>query len=311
MTFTGLVFAAFIVPCIGLGYGVLRLPTPTTKMDPSHPGLKKQLMALLGAHAMNVAPLSANVGLNGGMWVLSEPHRKSEDLVVKMRPVGSDVSALGLSEAEHLALLAKKHPGIDRDPFLAFPSTIFACVGPNGRKQGDLIVTRKVRGQTLAQYIWEQHNGGPAAKKELNLVFEQIGRQLRAFHLRYGTQHSDFQAANIMVDPTDNHRITFIDLAGMGLPIADNDLMHFAECMRLLSQYYPPALLQRGHEHFLRGYKAQVPTAAPPSPHNDGWLFAAMQGFEDRLTWTSICFLFTVVYAAPFFARWHRARKTA
>lgn len=262
-----LIVAALFAPCVGLGHGTLHLPAGMTKMEPSHPAIKGQLMTLLGARAMDVAPLAANAGLNGGIWVLSDPLRTWDDMVIKLRAVGSDVSAFGLSEAEHLALLAQKHPGIDSDHLLAFPSKILACLNPNGQKLGDLIVTRKVQGQTLADFIWSRYNAGPSARQELNMVFERVGRQLRSFHLRYGKQHSDFQASNIMVDPSNNHRVTFVDLAGMGLPIADDDLLHFAECVRLLSANYPPAsFLQRGHEHFQRGYRAPVAPVAPVAP---------------------------------------------
>merc|ERR1719223_2152371 len=238
-----------VVQCFDVG--TLQLPTPT--FDPNHPNVRQQLTHALGVQAIDVKPLGTNVGLNGGVWVVSDPYRTWDDLIVKLRPVETNYYPSHPPEAVHFKNIAREYPGLAQDPDVIFPSKILECMGPTG-KQGDLIVMKKAPGNTLAYYINEKFHQGPQGRTELMTVFESIGQQLRKFHERYDNkQHSDFQSANIMVDGSRGNKITFIDLGGMGLPIGDTDILHLKECLTMLSDAYP-GIMELAKRHFETGY---------------------------------------------------------
>jgi len=241
--------AAIVFPCKCIDEKSLRLPQGS--VDPTRGDTKAQLMNLLGVRDMDVQTLKSNAGINGGMWVLRCPSYTA-DLILKFR---AEDPTDPVPEAGQLKMLARMHPGLTKDPDLAFPSMIIAALDSFGRKQGDFIVCRKVPGQMLAELVAIKYSQGDAGKKELYTIFEKVGQQLQAFHGRYGKQHSDFHGANVLVDAANDNRITFVDLSGIGTDIVDNDISHFKESLQLLSRYYPPAsFLLDGFEHFRRGY---------------------------------------------------------
>jgi len=92
-----------------------------------------------------------------------------------------------------------------------------------------------------------------------------LGQVTRQFHDNYGMQHTDFQTSNIMVDKTDNDRITFIDLGGMGQSVLDNDLLHLKETLQVISGSYSPATyLELAYHHFEKGYYSKASGVSMP-----------------------------------------------
>jgi len=249
-----------------LDVGTLRLPGE--RFDPQDPQMRQMLMESLGVNALDIRSLSENVGLNGGVWVLSDPHKVRPDMIMKSRPF--EARPIMPPEAEHFVNLYRQHPALASDPDVVFPTKILACLGPDGMKRNDLIIMRKAPGMTLAYYIGDKYySQDPSGRRELMAVFESIGRNLRAFQARYGgKQHTDFQTSNIMVDTENGNKITFIDLGGVGHPVGHSDTEHFGIAVRMLQDAYPPAsFLEMALSNFDKGYyshQVQEPQMVPP-----------------------------------------------
>lgn len=243
---------------------VSQIRLPVANFDPMHPQVHQLLLQSLDKSTMTITPL-ANVGMNGGVWILSDPQKRWADLVLKSRLPEEDISPQHLAEPKHYMKLYSEHPALANDPSVVFPSKIVGCFSPTGEKLTDLIVMRKAPGTTLGTFITEKYHEGPQGRKELYAMFEHLGQVTRQFHDNYGKQHTDFQTANIMVDKTDNNRITFIDLGGMGQRVADNDLQHLQETLQIISDSYPPATyLELGYHHFEKGYYSKASQASMP-----------------------------------------------
>jgi len=243
---------------------VSQIKLPVAHFDPRIGEVHGLLLKVLGKSSMVVTPMANNVGLNGGIWVLSDPQKQWGDLVLKSRLPEEAISPKHLPEPEHYMKLYSEHPTLATDPLLIFPLNIVACLSPTGEKLTDLIVMRRAPGTTLGQYISEKFAAGIQGRRELYAFFEHLGQVTRQFHNDYGKQHTDFQTSNIMVDKADGDRITFIDLGVMGQPVADNDLLHLQETLQVLSDAFPPAsYLELAFHHFEKGYFNKAFEASP------------------------------------------------
>jgi tRNA A-37 threonylcarbamoyl transferase component Bud32 len=156
--------------------------------------------------------------------------------------------------------LVSKYPSVAQDAGLAFPTKIVRC-SVNGESLHDLIVMPKAKGEDFSVFIGEKwysgiNSGQPDGKNEVFRAMEQLGRQLKEFHVRYGgAQHGDFQPSNVFYDRNAN-AFTFIDLANMGGKFkADHDVQQFN---RVISSFgaatYGPAFVQQSQSSFGRGY---------------------------------------------------------
>jgi len=326
-----LVIVGMFASCRGLEHGMLQLPATAMGVDPSHPATKQQLTYLLGAQAIDVTHVEEYSGSSNGMWVVRDLDQILGPAVVELRSAES-ADASSRSEADRFTVLARAHPELERDPAVAFPLKILACLSAYGEGQGQLIVTRQAPGQVLAGLVSAMYDAGDDARKELLKVFEGVGRQLRSFHDRYGKQHGDFRPENVFVDVSDGLRITFVELGGMTSSLASEDALLFGEQLRLLSpDCAPPPFLTRCYRHFERGYvgTSPPPAAATPAPspkmratspasrreewreleQDDAgaeWAFE-LQELEDLLTWEGVMGVAFFLFVVPLFLRGRRS----
>merc|ERR1711937_873695 len=93
-------------------------------------------------------------------------------------------------------------------------------------------------------------------------MFEEIGKQLREFHTRYGNkQHGDFQHSNIFYDELAN-RVTFIDISGKVCKTSfETDLDRFCCSLAFIGNFYGPRFSSDGKHHLEKGYSKQCPTS--------------------------------------------------
>ncbi|CAJ1439756.1 unnamed protein product [Effrenium voratum] len=158
--------------------------------EPSEQPLMSQLLSELDISAAKIEAMTGFAGgLNDGVWFVSGSRQgKQEELVLKLvkcQRIASNVP----TEAENLEKVYQQHPTISSDETLAFPSKIFSCVAPDGKRKHDLIIMRRVPGERLAEVICRKY----WAKQEamLRQIFESLGQQLALFHSRYNKQHGD------------------------------------------------------------------------------------------------------------------------
>lgn len=257
-------------------------PPPQTSSYPSYFGVPLELRELRvtagsfnpvhgSVHAQLVQhlnlPANAHVeemqgfrgGLNEGVWFMSDSRRATgvrEELVLKLVR-GHRITATILTEAENFLRMSQDHPGIIKDPSVAFPFMIFSCVTETGGKQHDLIVMRKVAGSRLAELIAHKWYGHQVP--QLMHIFERVGEVLGEFHCRYkNSQHGDFQPSNIFYDD-DRGEVTMIDVGGMGVPTTETDTQHFAKSLKMLSDAYGAQLATDGLRFFEQGYAKTGP----------------------------------------------------
>jgi tRNA A-37 threonylcarbamoyl transferase component Bud32 len=155
--------------------------------------------------------------------------------------------------------LVSKYPSVAQDKGLAFPTKIVRC-SVNGESLHDLIVMPKVKGEDFSIFIGEKwysgiNSGQPDGKNEVFRAMEQLGRQLKEFHIRYGdAQHGDFQPSNVFYDKNAN-AFTFIDLADMGPQVKlENDVQQFKKSVNTFGYTYGAEFEQQSLSCFGRGY---------------------------------------------------------
>lgn len=223
----------------------------TNRFDLMQPTLQSQLLSKLSlAPGSTVEELTRPGGLNLGVWAL---HDASKD------PAKSWVVKLVHSErveGEKFIRLSHEVPAVMEDATLAFPVKIVHCIGDCGSKQYDLIVMPKLSGSSLGDVMGTLWWSGQAA--ELMRILGKVGTRLAKFHKKYENyQHCDFQPSNIYYDQNED-TVTLIDLADIGPEgtVADNDVGHFLEALKLVSKAYGPKFLQDAKKHFLAGYAA-------------------------------------------------------
>lgn len=252
----------FFVTIAGVrSLNVQNVELPAFSFDPMNSQVHQSLLRALGVDAMIVRPLSENVGMNGGVWIVRDPRGRWPDMVMKSRLPERQLAPDFLPEPEHFMKLARELPSLATDPSVVFPSNILRCFGPGGAKITDLILMRKAPGAPFGNFIADMFQKGPKGERDLNAMFEKVGRQLRRFHDAYGRQHTDFQTSNIMVDKADG-TVTFIDLGMMGQPTGEGDIYRLGQTIRMMAPLYNPSLLAGSMSHLEKGYRevALAPT---------------------------------------------------
>mmetsp|Transcript_79662 Transcript_79662/g.247411 ORF Transcript_79662/g.247411 Transcript_79662/m.247411 type:complete len:249 (+) Transcript_79662:2-748(+) len=233
------------------GLEVAELPLGGQAFDPTEPGLRGRLLALLGVDgaAAVEAMTGFRGGLNKGIWFVKS---KEEELVLKL--VQGTASHPDLpTEAENLRRLQREHPGIASDPAVAFPFRIIRIHGGPGGAELDLVAMPRAPGRSLVDAIQEDWRAGRRA--ELLALLERVGSCVAGFHRRYGgKQHCDLQPGNILCDDRSG-RVTLVDLGGMGSAcVVGSDVEHFVESLEILGRTLGPELARDGCRHFRAGY---------------------------------------------------------
>merc|ERR1712222_205889 len=160
--------------------------------------------------------------------------------------------------AEKLIKLSTDHPHIKRDNFLAFPTRVIHCLGPNGETRFDIFVMRNVPGMTLAEVIARKWEYKEISK--LMQIFEQFGARLGEFHTKYGDkQHGDLQPSNVFYDEASG-KFTLIDVGDIGGAVCsfDRDVDRFLGGLSLLAKG-DAQLYVDGRQHFEAGYSRAHP----------------------------------------------------
>lgn len=236
------------------GGSSLRVHCSSEGFDPLQPQMRSQIASQLGFDGSVKLEKMAGFsgGLNEGIWFVSGDRAgRHDDLVLKLvkcKRIASNIP----TEAENLEGLMLEYPELASDSLVASPIKIFSVADDDG-KCNDLIVMRKVPGERLAELICRKYY----SKQEAHLIgiFEELGKQLAAFHKRYGNmQHGDFQPSNIFYDE-ESDTLSFIDVGGMGIPTVDDDASHLRQAMNLLAHSYGPTLHEDCIAAFDKGYQ--------------------------------------------------------
>jgi len=204
--------------------------------DPLRPGLRERLLQALGlSPAARVEELQGfRGGLNDGIWFVREGQA---NLVLKLVR-GTRRMPQELTEAEQLQLVFAEHPSLASDPLVAFPFKILQLQGDSGPLGKDLIAMERAPGLALANVMSDWKLAGRAG--ELHAVFQQAGEVVGMLHARYGEkQHGDLQASNIFYDQA-THRVTLIDVGGMGCRMVETDEEHFVNSLKMVASFYNP-----------------------------------------------------------------------
>jgi len=223
----------------------------TMEFDPVAHRCKLQLTSKLGlSQNARVERLTQNAGgMNNGMWALCDA---SQALMLKL--VGSQRHhSMIPTEAESFLKLATEYPNLVNDRDFTFPLKIFRCSGRVGHTH-DLIVMRKAPGECFTDVInrkWKSRR-----VSELMQDFEALGSFLANVHNKHGLQHGDCQPSNIFYDEAsgDFTMIDTADLAPSGCKMAEGDVDHFCNGVRLLSKYHGDQLHSEGALRIKAGY---------------------------------------------------------
>jgi hypothetical protein len=229
---------------------VCELKLDTEAFDPTTPQLKKTLLELLDMEGQStIERLHGWYGANNlGIWFVKDSCLE-QDLIIKQ-------VSLRYGEGDKLLAVASNYPSIVQDRSLAFPTKIVHC-SVDGEVVHELIVTPKVQAEEFTDFIGEKwYSTQPNAKHEIFRAMEQLGRQLKEFHIRYsGAQHGDFQPSNVFYDRSANV-FTFIDLADVATPInSDKDVQTFQKSLSAFAAAtYGPQFARQSQASFARGY---------------------------------------------------------
>jgi len=225
--------------------------------DPTQSAVKSTLLAKLGVGPTSVIERmqGRSGGRNEGVWILYDG---SQSLVLKLVNCQRRHQQIP-TEAEKLVKLAREHPAIVNDPALAFPSKIFHCLGPAGETRYNLIVMRKVPGQTLSEVIGTKWQANQVSS--VMQILDEFGRFLADFHMRYANkQHGDLQPSNVLYEEA-GRKFVLIDVADLGgrvLP-SERDVERFIAGLGLVSQTCGQQLYVEGKQHFEAGYGRNRP----------------------------------------------------
>jgi hypothetical protein len=215
--------------------------------------LQLQLFEKVGMSAGGVVSQMRQAGgQNEGVWCLQDKIERVKTANSK-KPLIAKLVKVQHQEGERFRRLSSELPGLMHDSMLAFPTYILHCKRAGGKQEYDLIVMPLVEGEIAGDVIGKLWWTNQAAK--VMQIIEDIGTCLGNFHQRYGNkQHGDFQTSNIQYDEKTN-TISFIDLADIGhTRAAYNDITHFKECLKILSQAYGPTFYEEAQSRFTIGY---------------------------------------------------------
>jgi len=213
--------------------------------------LRRQVLSALGLPQSSKLVRAKGFcgGLNAGIWFLSGEGGEFVLKLVKFDPM----APAQLVEEKQFAKLYKEFPDIVDDDGLAFPCRVLRIFGASNVRHHDLIVMRKVQGKTLETIIYEKWRSSQLP--DLMAIFEKVGKNMAAFHRRYGgKQHCDAGPQNMIYDEEEDH-FTLIDVGGMGNRCSQTDIERFCKVLTRLSgtRRYGPELAA-GIKHFEKGY---------------------------------------------------------
>lgn len=244
----------------GVSFDIDELHLDGTFFDPTQQPLKGQLLQKMRAQPTAVVePMRAGMGIgsqNSGIWIIRDAAQNYVLKLVRDKP--SFMGAAGqMAEAEKFARLCREHPGITKDPSLAFPIKIFRCLGKGGSKTHDLVVMRQVSGVRVSEVVMQKLHTKQV--QDLMRILEQFGSFLADFHTRYGgMQHGDLTPANVFFDQQTG-RFTLVDVADLAPrnPVIQSDVERFSSSLKLLANFYGPDLFNEGKARFEAGYSAR------------------------------------------------------
>lgn len=216
-------------------------------------------------------------GLNRGVYGVEVGPGTGEGKVIKVVRAGSRHPLL-LSEAENCHKQKKELPGLATDQALTFPSRIIRLVRDfesedeedllrrtkiDRTEVFDVFLMRRARGQRLDGVLAAWLYRGSKRHRVFALL-TQLGRFLRAFHLRYpGKQHGDVHPSNIFYEESSG-LITLIDVGGLGQMTKASDVEYFTAGLKRLEETYGSELASKGVKAFEDGYKTQYCSTYEP-----------------------------------------------
>lgn len=238
------------------GFSVDELHVGIGSVDPIQEPLRSQILTKLGLpQSTTIERLAGNCGgCNEGLWKLQDVASRTSFVLKLVRcRRGYGMS----SEADRFARIYQEHPTIANDPAIAFPIKAFKCVGRMGDNSHDLIVMRKVSGQSLGDVVAIKCNGGQMS--EVMRILKQLGTFLSRFHASYGKkQHGDFQPSNIFYEASSGS-FCLIDVADLGQSWSwgsnYSDVAHFDKSLQILSNSFGSHFYSDGKRHFEEGYR--------------------------------------------------------
>jgi len=232
-----------------LDVGVLRLGGGP--FDPALYHVRSQLLAALGVSQSCSIKASEGFsgGMNAGIWFMDDGRDQFVLKLVKFDPT----QPAQFVEADSFQKLYKENPELATDESVAFPLKVLKILGSGNSRQHDLIVMRRVQGQSLDKVIFDHKQR--SKMPNLKDVFKRVAESLFNLHLRYdGRQHSDAGPQNIFYDEA-TKQVTFIDIGFMGVKTRKTDVEHFSGAIERLAEVkYGDELLEALH-HFELGYE--------------------------------------------------------
>jgi len=232
-----------------LDVGVLRLGG--SPFDPALHHVRSQLLAALGV--CQSCSIKASEGFSGGMnegiWFVDDGRDQLVLKLVKFDPT----QPAQFVEADSFQKLYKETPELATDESVAFPLKILTILGSGNRRQHDLIVMRRVPGQSLDRVIFDYKQSSKMS--DLKDVFKRVAESLCNLHLRYdGRQHTDAGPQNIFYDEA-TKQVRFIDIGFIGLKTRKTDVEHFSGAIERLAEVSYGDKLLEALSHFELGYQ--------------------------------------------------------
>jgi hypothetical protein len=207
------------------------------------------LLKLRGVFSL--VPMSGfSGGQNYGIYFIQTSSRGVKKYclkVIKSKRIFDSVP----SERENYIQTRSTFPNISTDPHVMFPTRIFQLAN-HSCAEFDIIVMPVARGSRMAETV-----ASIIAQSDyirLARVFRAVGRELKAFHDRYHTQHGDLQTSNIYVCEDSSFFVSFIDVGGMGARVHGRDVDYFRDSIRLLAKTYGSRFQETAIKAFNEGY---------------------------------------------------------
>jgi hypothetical protein len=195
---------------------------------------------------------------NDGIWVVSDTH--SQGVVLKLVPHERKHPAQP-TDAERYQALQNLCPKIAMEFAFSFPVKIFHLKDACSTICKDLIVMRKAPGFQITHHLFHKFHG-ESIPALLN-IFETFGCFMSTIHRVYrGMQHGDCQPSNVFYDERTG-LFTLIDVADLGYgPYfaegGENDVEHFIDGLKTLSQWYGEDVISECERHFRAGYSKEA-----------------------------------------------------
>jgi len=252
------------------------IPVPLEKFDAA--GRVAELAAMLHPAAHPSSFSIKQIGLNGGVWILSCIGRQEGWL---LKQVAAQRRFSGVpTEVESCDALLHRFPGLLSDPRLAFPHSVAHLEMQGGEHVGDLLIARQAPGVQLGRYLAELNLQNPADQQRLERVCSRVGELLADFHARYqdpvtgeATHHTDFHPSNVLFDERTG-ALSIVDVAGMGSFCINDDVEKFGGLMsKLAGERYAAAfrlryiaLAKPGHSALSRSARSTTASSADLVP---------------------------------------------